>query len=316
MLRAEGSHVLRPGCAALQVCVVDDAVLAAVERQVVLGDEIRRRLQKAIDEVAVHVRQALVEVRAPAHFGLELQIAVQPIRVVHVAVEPHSRLAPARMLVRHGKGLVHVEVVDDLGIVKDGHILQAPDVVVVDAADDNGVFCVHLADRRDGARRQRVPARGIRLHDLVEQLKEHVPFARIALGERLPDGQEPCLRVRIAEEHALLRLIEGESRRPVQIQHQVDPRFPAPGDAVVQIGEPALLVDKGLVVVLDQRIVEGHAHVIKAEARNALNILFCDEAVEVVVRVALQVACVLGDPAAQVHACHVPIESFHVFPSL
>ena len=55
---------------------------------------------------------------------------------------------------------------------------------------------------------------------------------------------------------------------------------------------------------------------VKAEVRDAPYVLLGDEAVEVVVRVALQVACVLGDPAAQVHACHVPIESFHVFPSL
>ena len=102
----------------------------------------------------------------------------------------------------------------------------------------------------------------------------------------------------------------------VQVEHEVETRGPAPVHAVVQVRKPALLVDKGLVVVLNQGIVEGHADVVEAEVRDAVDVLLGDEAVEVVLGIALQVACVLGDPAAQVHACHVPIESFHVFPSL
>ena len=141
-----------------------------------------------------------------------------------------------------------------------------------------------------------------------------MPLVLIALGERLPDGQEPLLHPLVAKEYDLVRLVEGEAGRAVQVQHQVDAVLFAPGNAVVQLGKTALLVDEGLVVVLDQRVVEGHAHVVKAEVRDAPHVLLGDEAVEVVFRVALQVARVLGEPAAQVHARHVPIQSFHVHP--
>lgn len=72
------------------------------------------------------------------------------------------------------------------------------------------------------------------------------------------------------------------------------PALLAPGQAIVHVLKAEFLVLERLVVVLEEGIVEGQAHVVHAPGGDLLDVLAGDEAVEMVLGIALEVAGVLG----------------------
>ena len=115
-------------------------------------------------------------------------------------------------------------------------------------------------------------------------------------GEGLPDRVKARL-IRLVHEKAILMLagVEGEAGRLVQVEYRPEAVLIAEGKGPVDAPKAVLL--RAAVLVLDDIIVHGDAHVVEAEAGNVAKIRFGDEIVQAVFGIVA-----LGQPSAEVHA--------------
>ena len=213
-------------------------------------------------------------------------------------------------------GLIAVEIVDDPIVIGLFQQRYAHHAVVANAAHHDPGFGGDGADGLDVFAHQGIPGiADLPEHHLVQRLKGHLVGVVLEFcGDALPQLQKPFLQRLVIEEpapvHVLFQRVEGVAVAFVQVDEHVQLVGLAPAEAVSQIVEAGFQCVARF--ILQHVVVHRHPDVVKAQACDVGNVLFCDKRAEVI----MVILGKLGNPAAQIDALLESCKASHIVSSL
>ena len=192
------AYVAVPADQAVHFRVKDNTVFAAIQDLIMFFTKASRFLKNAVKKI-------LVKIFAVLHMSRHA-VAEEGLMLFHRygifggnGIDLGARI-PRGSLMRKDKGLVAMEIIDDVGIVGNGQIFQLADGVVVVAADDNAASGGDGLDLTNRLLPKGVPWVGVFPNQLVKKLKDQIVALVAVSGSKvLPDAYEMKLTVAVGK---------------------------------------------------------------------------------------------------------------------